>query len=76
MSESKLRQLCDDARDTVLIENNGATSVWVCNLFSSDSIAFNDNSITIVTAELSNVDAWRKRALNALCDAPIVKCNL
>ena len=31
-------QFCDDASDPVLIENNGVTLEWGCNLFSSDSL--------------------------------------
>ena len=40
-SASMLRQLCDDARNTVLTENNGVTSKWVATPFWSDSIVFN-----------------------------------
>ena len=40
-----LLQLCDDAIDTALIENNGIASDWGCNPFWSDSIGFNENSI-------------------------------
>ena len=46
-----LRRLCDDASDTVLIENNRVLSEQGCNPFSRDSIVFNENSIaSIVTA--------------------------
>ena len=51
-SASALRQLCE-ACDSVLIENNGVTPEWVCNLFSSDSTDFNENRIASVIAELS-----------------------
>ena len=34
------------ASDTVLIENNGVAPDWGCNPFSSNSMAFNKNSIT------------------------------
>ena len=51
-SASILRQLCDDARDTVLIENNVVAPDWGCNLFLSNSIIFNENNITSVIAEL------------------------
>ena len=45
------RQRCDDACDSVLIENNGVTPEWVCNPFSSDSTVFNKNRIaSIITA--------------------------
>ena len=37
-SASTLRQLCDDASDTALIENNGVASKWVAALFLTDSI--------------------------------------
>ena len=37
-----LQQLCDDSSNSVLIENNGVTPEWGCNLFSSDSIVFNE----------------------------------
>ena len=50
---SALRQLCDEACDSVLIENNGVTPEWVCNLFSSDSTDFNENRVASVIAELS-----------------------
>ena len=39
-------QRCDDACDSVLMENNGVAPNWVCNPFSSDSIVFNENGIT------------------------------
>ena len=45
-SASMLRQLSDDASDTVLIENDGVAPDWGCNPFLSDSILFNENSIT------------------------------
>ena len=47
-----LRQLYNDASDTVLIENNEVAPDWGCNPFSSDSIIFNENSIASVIAEL------------------------
>ena len=45
VSVSTLQQLCDDTSDAVLIENNGVTSEWGCNPFSSVSIVFSENSI-------------------------------
>ena len=51
-SVSTLRQLCDDASDTVLMQNNGVARKWVVALFRSDSIVFNENSITSVIAAL------------------------
>ena len=49
--------LFDDASHSVLIENNGVAPDWACNLFSSDSIVFNENSIASVIAEL--LQRWR-----------------
>ena len=48
-----LRQLCDDASNTVLIKNYGVTIDWGCNPFSSDSIVFNEKSVTSIIAELT-----------------------
>ena len=48
-----VRQLCDDARDSVLIENNGVAPEWVCNQFSSDFTVFNENGIASVIATLT-----------------------
>ena len=39
-----LRQLCDDAGNSFLIENNRVTADWGCNPFSSDTVVFNENS--------------------------------
>ena len=39
-SASTLRQLCDDASDSVLIENNGVTQNWSCNPILNDPIVF------------------------------------
>ena len=44
-SESTLRQLCDDASDPVLIENNGITRKWIATQFLTDSIVFRETSI-------------------------------
>ena len=49
-SESMLRQLCNDASYTVLIEKNGVVWKWVAIRFWSDSIVFNENSVTSVIA--------------------------
>ena len=51
-SASMLRQLYDDASDTVLIENNGVAPNWGCNPFLSDFILSNENSITSIITEL------------------------
>ena len=58
-SASTLQKPCDDASDTVFIENNGVTPEWGYNPFSSDSIVFNENIIASVIAELSQ--RWHKR---------------
>ena len=50
-----LRQLCNDASDSVLTENNGVAPEYGCNPFSSDSIVFNENRVTRVMAELTLV---------------------
>ena len=50
-SASKLLQLCDDASDTGLTENNGVAPEWGCNPFSSDTIVLND--IASIIAEFS-----------------------
>ena len=57
-SESML-QLCDDANDTVLIENNWVTPDWDFNPFSSYIIICNENSIISVITELSQRWLWR-----------------
>ena len=47
------RQCCDNASNTVLIENNRVALDWGCNPFLSASIVFNENSncsvITVLT---------------------------
>ena len=50
VSVSMLQQLCDDASDTVLIENNPE---WGCNPSSSDSNVFNEKSIASIIAVLA-----------------------
>ena len=47
------RQRCDDACDSVLIENNRVAPEWGCNLFSSDSFVFNENRIASVITALT-----------------------
>ena len=59
VSASTLQQLSDDTSDSVLIENNGVTTEWGCNPFSSDSIVFNQNRIGSVIVELSQRWCWR-----------------
>ena len=58
-SASALQQLCDDASDSVLIENNGVTWKWVTTPFWSDSIVCNENRIASIIAELSQRWRWR-----------------
>ena len=47
------RQHCDDASDTVVIENNGVATKWVATPFPSDSFVFNENRIASVIAVLT-----------------------
>ena len=47
------RERCDDACDSVLVENNRVASEWVWNPFSSDSTVFNENRIASVIAALT-----------------------
>ena len=48
-----LRDHCDDACNSVLIENNIVTPDWVYNPFSSDSTVFNENRIASVITAMS-----------------------
>ena len=52
-SASMLQQLCDDAYNSVVNENNGVTPELDCNRFSNDSTDFNENKIASVTAALT-----------------------
>ena len=45
--------LLSDASNTVLIEKNGFTEKWVAVRIWSNSIVFNENSITSFLAKLS-----------------------
>ena len=54
---STLRQLCNDASNSVLSENNGVAWKWVATLFWSDCIVFNENSITSIIKE--SLQHWR-----------------
>ena len=58
VSVSMLQELCNDASDTVLIENNGVASEWVATPFWSDSIVFNENSVANTIPELSQCCHW------------------
>ena len=53
-----LQQLCDEASDTAVIENNGVIPELDCNPFSSDPVVFNENSIASVIAELPQSLLW------------------
>ena len=46
-------QRCDDASDTVLLENNGVAPEWMATTFWSDSIVFNEDSIVSIIKALS-----------------------
>ena len=52
-SASMLPQLCNDACDSVLIENNVVPPEWGCDPLSSDSTDSNENRIARVITELS-----------------------
>ena len=52
-SASRLRPLCDDASDSVLIEINGDTWKWVANPFWSDSTVVNENRIASIIVALT-----------------------
>ena len=46
-----LQQLCDDASCAVLIENNGVTQKCVATPFCSNSIVFNERTVSLVSME-------------------------
>ena len=50
-----LRQLYDDARDTVLVAINSVVQKWVATPFWNDSIVFNENRITRIIVEFSQI---------------------
>ena len=70
-SASTLSQLCDNAKDSLLIANNGVTSEWGCHPFSSEAIVFNENKIASIMEGCCSVDADTscKRALTKLIKA-------
>ena len=60
-------RLCNDASDSVLIENNGVASDWVCNPFSSE-YQFSMRKESQASPQHSHsvdADAWRKRGLKS-----------
>ena len=64
MSASMLRQLCDDASNSVLIENNGVTPEWGCNPFLSDSQLFSMRKVSLASLQnCRSANAWCKRVL-------------
>ena len=69
----KKKKLCDDASDTVLIENNGVTRKWVATPFWIDSIVFSKNNIARSSQSCRSVDADArcKRALIV----PLLSCS-
>ena len=54
-SASMLPQLCDDASNSVLMENIGVAPEYGCNPFLRDSIVFNKKRIASIITELSDV---------------------
>ena len=63
---SKLWELCNDASDTVLIENNGVTRKWVATPFWSDSIVFSMRTGLLASSQSGHSiysDAWCKQIL-------------
>ena len=57
-SESMLRQLCDDASNTLLIEHNGVTQQWITTPFWRIVLVASSQSYRGVDA-----NCWCKRAL-------------
>ena len=64
-SATKLQQLCDDARDIVINENNGVPGNWVAAPFWSDSIVFMQMVSLASLKKCGSIDSdnWCKRAL-------------
>ena len=52
-----LRQVCDDANDPGLIENNEVASEWGSNPFWKDSIVFNQTVSLASSQHCPSVDA-------------------
>ena len=62
-----LRQLCDEASDTVLIENNGITKNGLLPQSGATPL-FSMRTISLVSSQScrsNDADAWCKRALTA-----------
>ena len=60
-SESMMQQLCDDANDSVLIENNGVAPECHCNPFSGNSI------VSMRTESLGSWQSCRSVESGAWC---------
>ena len=61
-----LRQLCNDASDTVLIENNEMSQEWVATQ-SGVTLLFSMRTVLLVSSHIClsiDADTWCKRALN------------
>ena len=58
-SASALQQCRDDASGSILIETNGVAWKWVATPFWSNSVVFNESSVTSFITELSQRWRWR-----------------
>ena len=67
-SASMLRQLSDEACDSVLIENNGVTPEWVATYRYFEAIPLfsmrTESQALSQSCRSIDADAWCKRALN------------
>ena len=64
VSESTLQQLCDDASNPVLIENNSVTQKWV-STHSGVTLFFSMRTVLLMSLQSCrsvHADAWCKRA--------------
>ena len=59
-SESTLRQLCNDASNTVLIENNGVVPFWNDSIFSMTAVLLVVAALTLTLSVngLSGSNMW------------------
>ena len=55
-SASTLQQLCDDASDSVLIENNGAASEWGCSIVAVLTLTLSVNKPYDVDYDVEGVN--------------------
>ena len=65
-SSSALQELCDDAGDTVLNENDGVTPEWSCNPHLEGLQCFQWEQYH-QSCRSVDADACCKRALNVFC---------